>query len=89
MALAISFSNFYPSPIIFFQKHFVKKHYCFLGTSEDPCKKVRLRYKKPNLKSNYFYFPVYDSGTVFSPAVLDITDDDLRARFMQVRKGMF
>lgn len=26
---------------------------------------------------------VYDSGTIFSPAILDITDDDLRARFMQ------
>jgi len=25
---------------------------------------------------------VYDSGTVFAPSVLDITDDDLRARFM-------
>ena len=27
---------------------------------------------------------VYDSGTVFSPEVLDITDDDLCQRFMQV-----
>jgi len=26
---------------------------------------------------------VYDSGTVFSPGVLDITDDDLRGRFME------
>lgn len=26
---------------------------------------------------------VYDSGTIFSPAILDVTDDDLRARFMQ------
>jgi len=26
---------------------------------------------------------VYDSGTVFTPAILDITDDDLRVRFMQ------
>lgn len=26
---------------------------------------------------------VYDSGTVFSPAILDITDDDIRGRFMQ------
>lgn len=26
---------------------------------------------------------VYDSGTVFSPAILDITDDDIRAKFMQ------
>lgn len=26
---------------------------------------------------------VYDSGTVFSPSVLDITDDDLRDRFMK------
>jgi len=25
---------------------------------------------------------VYDSGTVFAPAILDITDDDLRKRFM-------
>ena len=25
---------------------------------------------------------VYDSGTVFDPAILDITDDDLRDRFM-------
>ena len=25
---------------------------------------------------------VYDSGTIFDPAVLDITDDDLCARFM-------
>eukprot|EP00178_Gracilaria_changii_P007794 TRINITY_DN24315_c0_g1_i1.p1 TRINITY_DN24315_c0_g1~~TRINITY_DN24315_c0_g1_i1.p1 ORF type:complete len:319 (+),score=68.04 TRINITY_DN24315_c0_g1_i1:74-1030(+) len=25
---------------------------------------------------------VYDSGTIFSPAVLDITEDDLRAKFM-------
>lgn len=26
---------------------------------------------------------VYDSGTCFSPAILDITDDDLRAKFME------
>lgn len=26
---------------------------------------------------------VYDSGTVFEPSLLDITDDDLRSRFMQ------
>merc|ERR1711872_409209 len=26
---------------------------------------------------------VYDSGSVFDPEILDITDDDLRARFMQ------
>jgi len=26
---------------------------------------------------------VYDSGTVFSPEILDITDDDIRANFMQ------
>ena len=26
---------------------------------------------------------VYDSGTMFSPAILDITDDDIRAKFMQ------
>ncbi|XP_064653206.1 large ribosomal subunit protein uL10-like [Lineus longissimus] len=26
---------------------------------------------------------VYDSGTVFSPAVLDITDEDLRVKFME------
>lgn len=26
---------------------------------------------------------VYDSGTVFSPNILDITDEDLRARFME------
>ena len=25
---------------------------------------------------------VYDSGTVFDPQILDITDDDLKARFM-------
>ncbi|OWF49570.1 60S acidic ribosomal protein P0-like [Mizuhopecten yessoensis] len=25
---------------------------------------------------------VYDSGTIFSPSILDITDDDLRAKFM-------
>ena len=29
-------------------------------------------------------FSVYDSGTCFSPAILDITDDDLRAKFMEV-----
>merc|ERR1711912_97363 len=26
---------------------------------------------------------VYDSGTVFEPSILDITDDDLRKRFME------
>ncbi len=31
-----------------------------------------------------FLVTVYDSGTVFSPQVLDITDDDIRAKFMQV-----
>merc|ERR1711894_683736 len=25
---------------------------------------------------------VYDSGTIFDPAILDVTDDDLRGRFM-------
>jgi len=29
-------------------------------------------------------FAVYDSGTVFDPCVLDITDDDLRSRFLEV-----
>jgi len=28
-------------------------------------------------------FQVYDNGTCFSPAVLDITEDDLRAKFME------
>ena len=28
-------------------------------------------------------FAVYDSGTVFHPSILDMSDDDLRARFMQ------
>ena len=27
---------------------------------------------------------VYDSGTVFDLAILDITDDDIRARFLEV-----
>lgn len=27
---------------------------------------------------------VYDSGTVFSPEILDITSEDLRAKFMEV-----
>ena len=27
---------------------------------------------------------VYDSGTIFDPAILDVTDDDLRSRFMEV-----
>ena len=31
-----------------------------------------------------FFFPVYDSGSVFSPSVLDITDEDLLKRFTQV-----
>ncbi len=26
---------------------------------------------------------MYDSGTVFNPAILDITDDDIRKRFME------
>lgn len=26
---------------------------------------------------------VYDSGTIFDPAILDVTDDDLRSRFME------
>lgn len=26
---------------------------------------------------------VYDQGTVFSPEVLDITDDDIRSKFME------
>jgi len=27
---------------------------------------------------------VYDSGTLFDVSILDITDDDIRARFLQV-----
>lgn len=27
---------------------------------------------------------VYDSGTVFSPSVLDLTDEDVRKSFMEV-----
>ena len=27
---------------------------------------------------------VYDNGTLFDVSVLDITDDDIRARFLQV-----
>ena len=29
-------------------------------------------------------FSVYDSGTIFSPAVLDITDEDIKKSFMVV-----
>lgn len=29
------------------------------------------------------YFTVYDNGTCFSPAILDITEDDLRARLLE------
>ena len=29
---------------------------------------------------------VYDSGTVFNPAILDITDDDIRKRFLEVSR---
>ena len=31
--------------------------------------------------------PVYDSGSVFSPSLLDITDDDLLKTFMQVNRS--
>lgn len=31
---------------------------------------------------------VYDSGTIFSPHILDITDEDLRQRFMQVVRNV-
>ena len=31
-----------------------------------------------------FSFAVYDSGTIFSPAILDITDDDIVQRFLEV-----
>lgn len=31
------------------------------------------------------YVSVYDSGTVFEPEVLDITQEDLRKRFLSVR----
>jgi large subunit ribosomal protein LP0 len=30
---------------------------------------------------------VYDSGTVFEPAILDITTEDLRKRFIAVRNN--
>ena len=31
-----------------------------------------------------FFLAVYEAGSVFDPAILDITDDDLLKRFMQV-----
>ncbi|XP_041360730.1 60S acidic ribosomal protein P0-like [Gigantopelta aegis] len=31
---------------------------------------------------------VYDSGTIFNPSILDITNDDLRAKFMQVVRNV-
>ncbi|XP_067667080.1 large ribosomal subunit protein uL10-like [Haliotis asinina] len=31
---------------------------------------------------------VYDSGTIFSPTILDITDDDLRQKFMQIVRNI-
>lgn len=34
-------------------------------------------------------FSVYDSGTLFEPEILDITDDDIRARFLSVSIGIF
>jgi large subunit ribosomal protein LP0 len=36
------------------------------------------------LRINVFFFlsQVYDSGTIFDPAILDITDNDLKNRFM-------
>jgi len=30
---------------------------------------------------------VYDSGTLFDVSILDITDDDIRSRFLQVTQG--
>lgn len=33
-------------------------------------------------------YQVYDSGTIFEPNVLDITEHDLRSRFMQVICGI-
>ena len=41
-----------------------------------------LKLKTPTLLA------VYDSGTVFDPSVLDITDDDLRTRFLQVTTSL-
>ena len=38
----------------------------------------------PCINAFIIVFSVYDSGTCFSPAILDITDDDLRAKFMEV-----
>lgn len=29
---------------------------------------------------------MYDSGTIFEPEILDITDDDLKAKFLMVRE---
>lgn len=35
---------------------------------------------------DFFYLLVYDSGTIFEPEILDITDDDLKAKFLMVRQ---
>ena len=34
-------------------------------------------------------FSVYESGSVFSPNVLDITDDDLMKKFLQVNAKIY
>ncbi len=41
-------------------------------------------YKNTYFKLIFCSLPrqVYDSGTIFDPKILDITDDDLRARFL-------
>ena len=35
-----------------------------------------------------FPIAVYDSGTIFDVAILDVTDDDIRTRFLEV-SGIF
>ena len=44
----------------------------------------RAVWMNPCINAFIIVFSVYDSGTCFSPAILDITDDDLRAKFMEV-----
>ena len=42
--------------------------------------KIVLNETKPSL----LFFSVYESGSVFSPDVLDITEEDILSKFLQV-----
>lgn len=64
---------------------YAKVNLC-LNLFRDMAFKFQIQYIGERLNMLLISFSVYEDGSCFDPSVLDITDDDILARFREVRK---